>query len=175
MKFYHGTSADNLKSIKRFGLDASKGKQNWTVSCAPVYLWNPAKLDGGEDEARTRAAESAEFCLTRAKDCRRVVIEVDIDPEETIEDDSCENMEEAVYINRVIKPSEITAIWVDKESLSLFQGYFISFHIDRELSEPLVLNDLEKCVMKLFNRANDFCCEAFEILSDLVYSMEKIK
>src|SRR5690349_10879718 len=112
--YYHGTSADNLQSILEHGLSANESKI-WNVSSDMVYLWCPealAKADCFEDEDEEykalggfrAASESAQFACATAKDCRLVVLEIELDANEVEPDRSSENMESqgAVCINRDI-------------------------------------------------------------------------
>lgn len=142
--FYHGTSADNLPTILKHGLSCNETKI-WSCSEDGIYLWDTIALaeangrdleedaDCIEDEAFRMARESGEIACSTAKDCRVVVVKVEIDDSEVNVDTSCENMEGsgAVVIYRDISISEIVEIKVSND-LSILKGYFINLIIDRD-------------------------------------------
>src|SRR6185503_20508976 len=101
--YYHGTSADNLQSILTHGLSASENKL-WSVSDDLIYLWCPEAIAASNDQqdesdeykrenAFRMASESAQFACSTAKDCRLVILEVEIEESEVEADMSSENME----------------------------------------------------------------------------------
>jgi hypothetical protein len=176
MKVYHGTSADNLPSILANGFDGHSGEQVWTCSAGLNYFWNPADLKrpcGCEtmkdavNEAKRMAKESAESTLAKAKDCRRVVFEVEIPRAELSKDTSCQNMNGAVMTSSTIPPSAITKIWIDSEPLDLFKGYFIASDMGHELRCDLNLTNIEQTVGETFKASSDAMMKIFEILSDM--------
>lgn len=176
MKVYHGTSADNLASILANGFDGMHGEQVWTCSAGLNYFWNPADLkrscglDTMEDaisEAKRQAKESAEAALAKAKDCRRVVFEVDIPRSELSKDTSCQNMDGAVMASGTVSPDRITAIWIDEEPLTMLQGYFIACGMDRDLRCDLDLSPLQEQIGRVFAKNHDGMSRIFEMLSDL--------
>lgn len=130
--YFHGTSADHLKSILRKGLRPDCGKV-WNPSLNEVYLWSPDKLtesgdteaDYANDYAKQRAYENAQIALTLAKSGQCVVLEVELDDSLVEEDGSCENMTGAVACAVTIKPAQIKRVWISPD-LSLLRGYFIA-------------------------------------------------
>ena len=156
--YYHGTSADNLDSILKHGLSTSEGKI-WSCSEDAVYLWDPKECaevndldadEDGENEALRMAYESGQIACAIAKDCRIVVVKVEVDSDEVHCDTSCENMEGsgAKCIYRDIKPSEILEIKVSND-FSLLKGYFIGIIANRDYNN-CDFTDLELQVSKLF-------------------------
>lgn len=139
--YYHGTSADNLESILKHGLSISEEKI-WTCSEDAIYLWGVdrlAELEGHKDDSQEqkeyiafqRAFESGQIACAKSKDCRVVVLKIELEADEVDVDESCENMEEANCIYRDIKLTEIKEIVVSND-FSLIRGYFISFLLDRD-------------------------------------------
>lgn len=170
--FFHGTSADNLPRILREGIRVDCEKI-WTPSRNEVYLWSPAELtrageceEGWQDDcARERAYDSAQCALAKAKDCRAVVFEVEIDSDLTAEDDSCENMTGAVCCSVPIDPKQIKRIWIS-DDLSLLRGYFIHVMTNLNLS-ALRFTAIEVQIAKLFGNgefyfdSSDFPLKSF--------------
>jgi hypothetical protein len=161
MLVYHGTSADNLKSIKRDGLVISTDKI-WTASLEQVYFWTDRYLDmeypdwkedgiNPSEYLRKQAADSAMCAAAKAKDCRLVVVVCDIPEDEILVDNSCPNMEGASCIDRSILPSEIVEIWVSND-LGLLRGYFIALMMERELN-AIEFSPLEMEIGKIFTKA----------------------
>jgi hypothetical protein len=158
--FYHGTNADNLQSIIKDGLLCHTDKI-WTCSSNAIYLWDADRLvefgecdeDYKNDRAFQLATESAQISCSLAKDCRLVVVKVEIDDEDIEPDYSCENMEGsgAVSICRDILPSEIVEISVSND-LSLIKGYFIALLHERDYCN-VEFTKLEKKIAKTFETA----------------------
>lgn len=144
MLCYHGTSADNLNNIRKYGLKSDREKL-WTVSHDAVYCWSKNLIkeecldlvnDSNECHSRLfRAAyDSAFAALSKAKDCRAIIVIFEVDENELESDDSCgAMMQHANCIRRDIKPDEIKEIWVSND-LSLIRGYFIGLMLGRVLS-----------------------------------------
>lgn len=175
MKFYHGTNADNLESILKFGFNPVKAeKQVWTCSNYDNFFWSAKEiLNSGEveteEEAFERAKclsfESAEMSLCKAKDCRRVVFEVDL-PEGLAEPDtSCDNMDFAVMVSDKIDPKYITRYWIDSEDLSYFKAYFGSLINGRDLAEEVEFTSAERVMIDALSKVD--CSSICEALSDL--------
>lgn len=178
--FYHGTSADNLESILKYGLSTDENKL-WNCSSDEVYLWCPfgcAKSECEEEESEERwhelgfkaANESAQIACAISKDCRAVVLKIELESSEYLrEDDSCENMASrgAWICARNISPPEIIEISVSCD-LSLIKGYFISILINNEYSD-CEFTSVEKVVAKCFESAEiiDYIDEiiTYEILT----------
>jgi len=139
--YYHGTSADNLKSILKEGLLANRDGAIWNCAGDMVYLWSPDELvksreceeEYKNDNGFQRAFESAQCALAKAKDCRAIVIKILLDEitDEVEPDQSCDYMSGAVCVSHVpldkIKSIQIT------NDLSLFRGYFIGTMANRDL------------------------------------------
>jgi hypothetical protein len=161
MLVYHGTSADNLKSIKRDGLVISTDKI-WTASLEQVYFWTDRYLDmeypdwredgiDPKEQLRKQATDSAMCAAAKSKDCRLIVVVCDIPEDEILVDNSCPNMEGASCIDRNILPNEIVDIWVSND-LSLLRGYFIALMMERELN-AIEFSPLEMEIGKIFTKA----------------------
>lgn len=162
--YFHGTSADNLNSILKHGLSVSKEKI-WTCSQDGIYLWDVLELakangrDLDEDasyieyEAFRMARESGELACAKAKDCRVVVIKIELDDSELYDDESCENMagSGAKVIYRDIKPHEILEIQVSQD-LAMLRGYFINLIIDRDYCN-IYFERLERKIAECFKDA----------------------
>lgn len=159
--YFHGTSADNLESILKDGLKCDTDKV-WTCSCDEVYLWDieaVAKEFDIEDEdykierARQMAIESAQIACASAKDCRCVVLKIELDDSEIMPDTSCENMKGsgAVCIQRDITLNEIVGVEVSND-LSLIKGYFMTLIMDRDYSN-LELSKMEMKIAEAFKKA----------------------
>lgn len=157
MKYFHGTSADNLASILQYGISCNEEKL-WGVSGDEIYLWSPDKMhseaeDRGispEELAFQVAFESAQFACAKAKDCRAVILLVELREGTTYPDSSCDNMADrgAMCINRDILPEEIKEIHISND-LSLIRGYFLYMHSSNEYS-ALEMNEFEERVAELF-------------------------
>ena len=178
VRLLHGTSADNLQSILKRGIQP--GVPNWEVSSrSHVYFWNPLCMEDFDEydyqyqEAFRRAAESAEFCLYNANDCRRLVVEVELQDCEFWPDTSCNNMEEAVCANPV-PADKIVAIYRDREDLSYYKPYFGSLRLERYMAEEVDLSVAQLKISQLILKSSDVVCEIFETLSDLSYDMERV-
>lgn len=156
MKLFHGTTADNAKRILAEGFKCEAGGENWNVSGNNVYFWSPERISHyddnfeDDDEAKRRAADSATFGLAFAKDCRFVIFEVEIDGE-LQDDDSCENMEGAVYSYEDVPASAIRAVHIS-EDLSLIKGYFLAFHLDRDMTARS-LTPIQTKIARAFQKA----------------------
>lgn len=161
MLVYHGTSADNLNSIKRDGLLISTDKI-WTASLEQIYFWTDRYLDmeypdwrddgiNPEEYLRKQAADSAMCAAAKSKDCRLIVVVCDIPEDEILVDNSCPNMEGASCIDRSILPNEIVEIWVSND-LGLLRGYFIALMMERELN-AIEFSPLEMEIGKVFAKA----------------------
>lgn len=150
-RVYHGTSADNLKSILKSGLKSDCDKI-WTPSENAVYCWNGnALVESGDCEedyketyAFNRAFSSAQCSLSKAIDCRAIIVVAEIEESELEVDYSCKNMTNARCINRCIKKSEIIEIHVSND-LSLLRGYFIGLMMHREFNN-LEFNQIEMMI-----------------------------
>lgn len=147
---YHGTSADNLQSILTHGLLSCPDNRIWNVSENAVYCYTAeALVDAGECEgdyssetAFQRAFENAKIALSKAKDCRAVVIEFEVPSDELHVDQSCENMELARCFYGDIPLSAIRKISVSSD-LSLLRVYFLALVKDSDYS-AIELTDLEE-------------------------------
>ena len=101
----HATSADNLESILKDGLKTDKDKL-WSVSEDGVYFYHLDRyrrangyIDEDDETVYNAMLNDSQtqstVALSKAKDCRIVIVEVDL-PDDVVEDDnSCENMDEA--------------------------------------------------------------------------------
>lgn len=154
----HGTSADNLPSILKDGLTKYNDKL-WTVSEHGVYFFHLEKYkvaNGYEDEDEedlyqrmlNDTVDQAMFALGKAKDCRAIVIEVDLDEDEIQDDLSCEGMDTAVVSFSDIPPDRFKKVWVSND-LSLFKGYFLGMN-NRPISN-VELSELELRVAECFD------------------------
>lgn len=131
--YYHGTSADNLESILKYGLSTDEIKI-WSCSNDAVYLWDAieaAELDGYDEYQANEygfrmANESGQIACSIAKDCRVVVLKIELDENLVEPDYSCENMADrgAKCVCSNITLDNITEIHVSND-LSLLKGYFI--------------------------------------------------
>ena len=162
--YYHGTSADNLPSILKNGLSINESKL-WSCSEDGIYLWDSialAEANGRdleedaeyiESEAFRMARESGEIACSTAKDCRIVVIKVELDESELSQDTSCENMEGsgAVVIYRDITLEEIVEIQVSND-MSMLKGYFINLIIDRDYCN-VDFDRIERKIAECFKKA----------------------
>lgn len=158
--FYHGTSADNLESILKNGLSCNESKI-WNCSGDEVYLWDTEavgkewEVDGAqaEDRAFQAAYESAQIACIASKDCRAVVLKIELDDSDIQPDLSCENMEGrgAVCIYRDILPAEILEIKISND-LSLLKGWFIATMLTNEYF-GLELNSMEKRIGEALQKA----------------------
>lgn len=121
---FHGTSADNFKSILKMGkLTWGNGNENWNASAPAIYAWH---CDGDKEEAMLGALGNSELALVKSKDFRRVVIEIEIDGLDYAEDLSCENMDGAIEIQNEIPLDRIVGVWIDDSPLDLFKVFLIS-------------------------------------------------
>ena len=152
--YFHGTSADNLNSILENGLSASEIKL-WNCSQDAVYLWEVervAESNGHEEEeeeykiqmAFKNAAESGQLACAASKDCRVVVLRIELDDQEVEIDNSCENMDYANCIYRDVTIDEIKEIHVSND-LSLLKGYFIGCLLSNDYCD-LEFTDIERRV-----------------------------
>lgn len=159
--FYHGTNADNLPFILKHGISCNESKL-WNVSEDLVYLWSAEEVGKAnecenEEEANNwafrMAFESAQFACGVSKDCRAVVIKIELDEEEVESDLSSENMEGmgAVSINRKIDVSEIVEIKISND-LSLLKGYFLTLAAQNEFSN-IELSHMEQRIVKALKNA----------------------
>jgi hypothetical protein len=159
--FYHGTNADNLKSILDCGLSCNENKL-WNVSNDYVYMWSADKMREAwdcenDEECETRAFqmafESAQISCAFANDCRCVVFRIELNEDEVYEDDSSENMagQGAVYIDRCIELHEITEIKVSND-LSLVKAYFMAIAANNEYSN-IELTRIEKRIVDAMAKA----------------------
>lgn len=127
---FHGTTADILKQILKDGkLSTSPEKRNWNESNNAVYLWANFNSENDEEERRqeclSRATDNAEIPLIDSQDCRRVVLEIDVEGLNYDNDGSCDNMEGAIECFDEIPVSRIVNVWVDREELSPFKTIII--------------------------------------------------
>ncbi len=185
---YHGTSADNLASILANGFDATGKPQIWEVSEERNYFWcretwlehNDRTEDDTESQLhalKEAAAYAAECGLTKAKDCRRVVFELEIPEGEAavmfMPDDSCPNMEGAVVTMDNVPASYIKRYWIDKDDLGFFRAYFGSIMHGRELAAELQLTDAEELMVKAIQKNSDGNYMIMEALSEMINEMEE--
>lgn len=156
--YYHGTSADNLKSILSNGLSAYESKL-WNVSDDMVYLWCAESVgkmnecdtpEESQDRAFQSAFESAQFACAFSKDCRAVVLKIELDESEISPDYSSENMEGmgAVCIKRDILKSEIKEIRISND-LGLLKGWFLYLANSNDFSN-IELDRFEQKICKAF-------------------------
>jgi len=155
--YYHGTNADNLPHILKHGLQCYESKL-WTVSEDAIYLWHPESCGKANDldpeywesEAFRLANESGQIACSIAKDCRVVVLKIELDDELVSGDTSCENMEsggaKCIYDN--IPVEAITEIHVSND-LSLVKGYFMSLISKRRYCN-IDFTPFEQQVAKMF-------------------------
>ncbi len=173
MKLFHGTTADALADIRINGLRTDKGGENWNVSEDWVYFWSPQAIlergdvedmEGAEAEARRMAEDSGSFGLGQAKDCRLVILEIELpDGTEDVEpDESCDNMEGAVRTARNVPFSCVTAIHISND-LSLLRGYFLSFCLKRDMCAR-TLSYAEQKVAEAFAKSDISC----DLLDDII-------
>lgn len=171
-KYYHGTSADNLPTILKHGLMSTENKI-WNVSSDVVYLWCPEAVGKGNDieeqeykeqEAFRRASESAQFACATAKDCRLVVLEIELDSKEIEPDYSSENMkgQGAVCISRDIELHEIKKISISND-LSILKGYFINMASSNEFS-ALEFSRNELKIAEVFSHAEIYIEEVEDMI-----------
>lgn len=162
--YYHGTSADNLKSILKHGIAINQQKI-WNCSDNAVYLWDVEKLaevdSNGDDtqqekeqRAFQRASESAQIATIKSKQGACIVLKIELDEDEISRDDSHENMEGhgAVCIRRAVTPSEIKQIHVSND-LTLLKGYFIGMMLQNELFDPSDLSPVERKIGEAMQKA----------------------
>lgn len=182
--FYHGTTADVLKKALKEGLVPGEETENknWDCSLNEVYLWDPIRVkerDGIEEEEDAHkecfrfAAEQAEFSLGDAKNCRRVVLAIELDDADVIDDESVENMEGAAAFPGTITPDKIVGAWQDEDDLSLLKLYFLSMRKGRDLAVNYNMpKNLERMVDCLGDK---MACEASEFMSDRQWDMKKAR
>jgi len=163
MKVYHGTSIDCLESILKNGLRSDQDT-NWDCSESAVYFWY---CDGDEDESLLMAKDQALIACAKAKDCRRVVFEFDIDYDELCEDDSCPGMCGAGCVYRDITPDEITKVFVENGSLELIRGYLLAIVSDKDMYSHS-LTYWERQVAAAFRNAGD--CSFQECIDESDFS-----
>jgi len=186
--YYHGTSADHLEDILKNGLRA--GEKNWTVSeDDSVYFWSPKELAEANsedydsaprhfhDDAFQRASDSAMFAVATAKDCRRIVVAVELEDTEVSPDFSCDSMQGAVAAwneEGLVPTSKIRAIWIDGEDLSILRGYFLGMRISREndLGMEIDISPVEREVAQMMLKNES--CNLIELVCDLRWNMKKI-
>lgn len=180
----HGTSADNLKSIKKNGLQISNSGQNWNCSEDYIFVWHTADMsawlneDSSKEEhwqaAMARAGESANFALIQQhKNCRRIIVVLDIEEERLLPDDSAEHMDGAYMIAEDVAPEHIIAIYRDNESLLPALPYFLSF--DHPLLMEYATNsNLSRLEEVMQNTVQDKNYEIGEVLDEYVFEMELI-
>ncbi len=169
---YHGTSADNLQSILKHGLLCAHGGRLWTASRSALYFWSPDELtkqgecdaEFSNERAKQCAVESAQFALSIAKDCRVLVVKVEIDEADVGIDDSCPNMEcsGAVEVSRDVKRGEIKEAWISAD-LSPIKCYFQAMTLDREFS-AVQLSPLEEKIARAIQKAEIY----LEDIDDLI-------
>lgn len=137
---FHGTSVDLFKLILGSGkLSTAPDKRNWNESRQAVYLWAHWDSEYLSDEESRKseclscATSSAEIPLIDSADCRRVVLEIDVEGFETNDDVSCENMEGAIECFDEIPVSRIVNVWIDGEDLSPFKTIMIKYMLTHGL------------------------------------------
>ena len=126
---FHGTSADAFAQIVKDGFVKGHTKKLWNESLNCVYLW---LCDYEEDEeerltdCKLSAMGNAELALLDATNCRRVVLEIDVEGLDYVEDSSCNNMEGAIECQEDIPLGRIKKVWIDENDLSLFKLEMVS-------------------------------------------------
>jgi len=127
---YHGTSVDNFTSILERGQFETGNAQNWNESMPNcTYFWFIQDSDDDKEsqrESKRMAEDSADIPLLDSKDCRRVVLEVDIDGLEYSDDYSCDNMSGAIEICGAIPIHRIKRVWMDSNDLSVIKPFLAS-------------------------------------------------
>lgn len=182
MLCYHGTSADNLESILKFGLEIDSPKI-WKPSLKEIYCWSKNYIegelrydedDGPYDEADYKdrmisaAFDSAFVALSKAKDCRAIVVIFNVNESELNDDSSCENMEHANSVGRNIKPHEIVEVLVSND-LGLLRGYFVGLTMNRELA-MVNYSAIESRIGQMFHKCEFYPEDIEDILRwDTVY------
>lgn len=176
--FYHGTSADNLESILKYGLSTDETKI-WNCSSDEIYLWCPIgcgeadclDISQYEQAAFKCASESGQAACSIAKDCRVVVLKIEIKDNDYLRpDDSHENMAgKGAYIcSRNIQPDEIIEINISND-LSLIKGYFISLQINNELN-ACNFSNMELTVARCFESNY----EIFDFIEEIIEFKELV-
>lgn len=173
---YHGTSADNLQSILDNGILANPENRNWTVSQNEVYFWGDNYISSEcfdededmDDEQRScvlinQAVESAMCALAVAKDCRILILEIEVPDDEVDTDYSCENMQHANSIPRDVKPEEIRRMFISQD-LSMLRGLFIA-NMRRMNLSGLQFSEFEELVADCFD---DFVCYDLSDVAEVV-------
>lgn len=171
---FHGTNADNLPSILENGFQGLKHDQVWQVSAGFNYFWDTREVTRAEQlesikegfhQARNFAKESAEVSLLNAEDCRRVVFMVDLTGVEKFKDNSCENMDEAIYTMEDISPERIKQIYIDENDLSMYKPYFYANIKDTNLLNFHCDDYVTKTIGESLNLEARLCL--YESLSDI--------
>lgn len=144
----------------------------WNCAEGALFFWSPPELvkageceaDYAEETAKQRAIESAQFALSIAKDCRAVVICIEIDEAEIESDDSCPNMDGsgAVCVRRDIKRAEIVSVEVSGD-LSLLRGYFLAMALDREYS-AVQMSPVEEKIARAIAKAEIYPDDIDELI-----------
>lgn len=179
--YYHGTKADNLESILKDGFN--QGDCNWNASEPNMtYFWSPENLADADrqpyeedvkqwhNRAFEMAGDSAFFACGTAKDCRRIIIAVNLTSKfDVTPDESCQNMDGAVCVYGNIPASNIVGIWIDGCDLAMLKGYFIAMREGMDLAVDLELSPLEKTLAKAMKNL-----EITDELSELRWSMKRI-
>jgi len=128
MKAFHGTTADAFAKILADGFIGGNNREIWVCSEPnSVYFWGGSEdsyMD--EDEAFHMAHRNAYCGLMSSKDCRRVVLELNIEGLEFSEDQSCEHMEGAFVHYGQIPVNRIVKVWEDEEDLSWYRMDMLS-------------------------------------------------
>lgn len=159
--YFHGTSADNLESILLHGISCNETKL-WNCSNDEIYLWSPDKLlnigevddyESGLEMAFRMANASPQIACIASKDCRMVVLKIELNPAEVYPDESCENMKGrgAVCIERTITIDEIVEIKVSND-FTMLKGYFIATMLENEYFS-VELSRLEMKIAEAFKKA----------------------
>lgn len=154
--YSHGTSEDNLDSIRKNGFDRFADKI-WNPSDDEIYFWSPdALVETGDCEesdklecARQRAFQSAQMAMAVAKSGKCVVFEVELDDEDISPDFSCDNMGGAVCTREEIPPSAIKRIYIS-DDLSLVRGYFIHHGLQNDLFRADLFSEIQIKVAACF-------------------------
>lgn len=164
--YFHGTSADNLPAILANGFDIYTDKI-WNPSENGVYFWSPEALtEAGECEedyqdetAKQMACHSGQFAMTKSKDFRTVVFQVELDADTVEPDTSCQNMDGAVVTYKNVPASAIKAVFISPD-LSTLKGYYIAIARRMDMSS-LEFSPLENKVADIFDKS-DLCIESDE-------------
>lgn len=150
MKYYHGTAASNLESIKQHGILVGADKI-WNCSRNEVYLWSEKGYPGCVYRSTNftggfqQAVSSSVPAMIAKKDTRCIVVESELDEKLVLPDTSCSNPNALCYKGNVpleritkISLSDEFGMWIPLLSWWLMNNklYSKSFsNADRKLSD----------------------------------------